>query len=301
MLHLSIDDDGITLSGTEHGNQIHQALVPRPWVWSRHARGYVLPRSLLPLTRQRHITWLIQAAQAAGVPLNVEDTATAQTESQRRQDRTDRLEDRAERHEAAAERATRTAEATEAAATATRRHMPLGQPILVGHHSERRHRRDLERLDRLDRESLEAERTARRRAELAAGIRRVLDGGDSAVTIRLRIDRHEAAIRRLNRLLNGQPQPYTEHEHHLAAERDRLEEAVTIDRGALADMEARGDTVTYSRDNVRPGDLVLYHGIWYPVRRANRKSVTVPSIVGGDWTDTLPYAKITGCRRPEPA
>ncbi|WP_132290495.1 DUF3560 domain-containing protein [Kribbella sp. VKM Ac-2568] len=28
-------------------------------------------------------------------------------------------------------------------------HIPLGQPILVGHHSERRHRRDIERMDRL--------------------------------------------------------------------------------------------------------------------------------------------------------
>jgi hypothetical protein len=38
--------------------------------------------------------------------------------------------------------------------------IPMGQPILVGHHSERRHRRDLERMDRQMRKAIEAERKA---------------------------------------------------------------------------------------------------------------------------------------------
>ena len=38
--------------------------------------------------------------------------------------------------------------------------IPLGQPILIGHHSERRHRRDLERADRLFHKSIEEAKTA---------------------------------------------------------------------------------------------------------------------------------------------
>lgn len=33
-------------------------------------------------------------------------------------------------------------------------HIPMGQPILVGHHSEKRHRRDLEKIDRSYQEAL---------------------------------------------------------------------------------------------------------------------------------------------------
>lgn len=36
--------------------------------------------------------------------------------------------------------------------------IPLGQPILVGHHSERRHRRHLERIDRLIRQGFDAQK-----------------------------------------------------------------------------------------------------------------------------------------------
>lgn len=39
-------------------------------------------------------------------------------------------------------------------------YIPMGQPILVGHHSERRHRRDLERIDNNMRKSVEASQKA---------------------------------------------------------------------------------------------------------------------------------------------
>ena len=38
--------------------------------------------------------------------------------------------------------------------------IPMGQPILVGHHSEKRHRRDIERIDRGMRKGIEAENKA---------------------------------------------------------------------------------------------------------------------------------------------
>jgi hypothetical protein len=62
--------------------------------------------------------------------------------TKKQQERRDRAERRAEHLEA-------TAEATFDAARKVTEHIPLGQPILVGHHSERRHRRDLAKRDRL--------------------------------------------------------------------------------------------------------------------------------------------------------
>jgi len=92
MLDLSIDGDQVTLTGTVKGNPEHEALVPPPWTWSRRAGGYVLPRSLLPLTRKQRIRELVAAAQAAGVDLQVLDAGAEPSEADRRQARDQRLE-----------------------------------------------------------------------------------------------------------------------------------------------------------------------------------------------------------------
>lgn len=48
---------------------------------------------------------------------------------------------------------------------------------------------------------------------------------------------------------------------------------------------------------------MLVLGSWYPVRRVNRKTVTVTPLIdhgedrGRSWTDTVPYDKIRGRRR----
>lgn len=48
--------------------------------------------------------------------------------------------------------------------------IPFGQPILVGHHSEKRHRRDLDRIDAEMRRGVESARKAESMASRAAGI-----------------------------------------------------------------------------------------------------------------------------------
>jgi hypothetical protein len=59
----------------------------------------------------------------------------------------ERADQRAERFEGYQERRTSDAEAAERAFDAITAHIPLGQPILVGHHSERRARKDAERIE----------------------------------------------------------------------------------------------------------------------------------------------------------
>lgn len=48
--------------------------------------------------------------------------------------------------------------------------IPMGQPILVGHHSEKRHRRDLDRVDRSMRKSIDASEKAAHYASKAASV-----------------------------------------------------------------------------------------------------------------------------------
>ncbi len=82
----------------------------------------------------------------------------------------ERKQARIERLEAAADRAAARAESLFGHAHEQLRHH-TGEPIKVGHHSERRHRRDLERHDNTMRRAFEAQRAAQatqRRAEAAA-------------------------------------------------------------------------------------------------------------------------------------
>jgi len=53
--------------------------------------------------------------------------------------------------------------------------IPFGQPILIGHHSERRHRRAIERSDNAMRRAAENENMAQHHASKAAGIENMLE------------------------------------------------------------------------------------------------------------------------------
>lgn len=75
------------------------------------------------------------------------------TFEQRHAARVDRLRRRAAAKRAAGDAAQRSADAIAHA-------IPLGQPVLVGHHSEKRHRRDLDRMERGYRRAIEGHREA---------------------------------------------------------------------------------------------------------------------------------------------
>jgi len=69
-----------------------------------------------------------------------------------------------------AKRAENEAEAATAAANKVAGAIPMGQPILVGHHSEKRHRRDLQRIDDGYRKASEKRKEAERLRRQAEGV-----------------------------------------------------------------------------------------------------------------------------------
>lgn len=85
----------------------------------------------------------------------------------------DEQEARKERLLERAEKAEQRAAAAEKGASDRAGMIPMGQPILVGHHSERRHRRDLERInrgfDKAHEERAKAEELRRRAAAVGRG------------------------------------------------------------------------------------------------------------------------------------
>lgn len=81
-----------------------------------------------------------------------------------------RQERRRERLERAAERAAAASDATFTAARSALAGIEPGQPILVGHHSEKRHRRAIERHDNRMRKAFELQSEARELELRAAGV-----------------------------------------------------------------------------------------------------------------------------------
>lgn len=87
--------------------------------------------------------------------------------------------------------------------------IPLGQPILVGHHSEKRHRRHLERLDNMMRRSVEADEKARHYAGKAASVGTSgisSDDPDALTKLRAELDQCEqvqARMKTANKLIRS--------------------------------------------------------------------------------------------------
>lgn len=77
-------------------------------------------------------------------------------------DYAERMENKAARLRDRAANVSAKGEAAYAASNRIANMIPMGQPILVGHHSERRHRADIARIDRGMRASIEATKTATR-------------------------------------------------------------------------------------------------------------------------------------------
>ena len=117
---------------------------------------------------------------------------------------------RIERLRARAERKASEANAAHASATARAAIIPLGQPILVGHHSEGRHRRYRARIDASFRKAhaLAAESTELERRADAAESNEAISGDDPDATAKLRAklaecERRQAAIVAANKRLRA--------------------------------------------------------------------------------------------------
>jgi hypothetical protein len=81
-----------------------------------------------------------------------------------------KLEDKRERLEDASDRASRASDAAYKRVQAISHNIPMGQPVLVGHHSEKHHRADIKRMDNGMRKSIDESNKAAYYAGRAASV-----------------------------------------------------------------------------------------------------------------------------------
>lgn len=117
----------------------------------------------------------------------------------------ERAETRAERAEKRAENAEKVSDALYKRATEMSSAIPFGQPILVGHHSEKRDRNYRQRIHNTYGKAFEAQDKAGYYKEKAANAKRTAEGKKykNPSYLSNRIKESQAAIRRLERALKG--------------------------------------------------------------------------------------------------
>lgn len=312
-------ETGTLIDGTAKGDGTNLILKACGWRWSRNLGTWYVPQSRDKGAKQHIIDPTAAELEAAGHPTTVDIDDTPRPTAEVEQSKAERAHDRAEALEAKAERRQ---DAYQAASDHARQLgellPPMGQPILVDHYSAPGHRRILRRVHAADSKAVEAlhaaEETERRAQEAA----KATDRRNSPTTVANRIEKLKADQRRIQRRISGQTRTlfisngvrHTEETAAATGERaerlqvqlSEVEDQIAYWSGIREEQIALGLVTDYGPKSVSVGDQVLFRGKWFEVRRVNPKSVSIPSMVGGSWTDTIPYREISGHRvRPESA
>jgi hypothetical protein len=178
-------------------------------------------------------------------------------------ERSERLEVRAGKHEAKSEAAHKRFETISSG-------IPLGQPILVGHHSEAHHRRDIARIQSAVRQSVEHGREASRLSAAATSSERHQAYLQTVPVIQRRLDRLRADLRSMERTFNRTPLPGQEWKPEDRADYQRR---MDIKRNEIAENEtalaAAGGPRTFE---IAPGDTVRAAGRVYRVASVGPKN-----------------------------
>lgn len=301
--------DGTLLDGTSRGDGSNVVLKEvRGWRWSRNLGSWYVPRSRDVRANTPLINRTKEALEAAGFDVDVsiddEFRSTAVVEdalAERQEQRVDALYAKADRKAADA------VAADEAHERAHKALPPFGEPIKVGHHSERRHRKSLDRAWNALGKSVEANRDADEAARRAESAATTTQTRYNPGVIQRRLKKLTADLGRAQRAHDGETRTlyvingvrHVEkidaatgaYRDRLAQQIEHLNEQIEHWTQVLADAAASGANI-WSKDTIRIGDRIAYWGGWEVVSKVNAKSIRVEGFHYG----TLPYDKIKSVR-----
>jgi hypothetical protein len=176
--------------------------------------------------------------------------------------------------------------------------IPPGQPILVGHHSEGRHRRDLARVDRYFEKAREEDEAAayhEQRVKASASFERRTF--NMATTLR-RIQSLEADFRRYQRELDQQ-ELRKKYDRSVRISRksleycekqmDEVQEQLDYWKKVVAEHEDQGLKV-WGPDDFKAGERILAHGRPAVIVKVNPKTLRVKFDL--EWMNALDITKV---------
>ena len=175
--------------------------------------------------------------------------------------------EKAERYKTYAANAEARAENRSNTAKEISSYIPFGQPILIGHHSERRHRRDIERIRKNMEKSAEESEKAEYLKSRSFDLSRAQDRLENRKFIGNRIRDAKKEISQLSKWAEATSPRLIHAQEKLKFWKNRL------DKIEAKQME-EGEKIA-SPETIKVGDLIYYIGSWMPVVRVNKKTVTV--------------------------
>lgn len=312
--------EGTLIEGSVKGDGVYEIV-------RRHGFRYMPSIGQIGIRQSRDRaakTWYINAAAAAlreaGFEVNMQiDESDRRSFAEAEADRVERAEGRAERFSGYADNAAARSEFAHQRGHQIADGIPMGQPVLVGHHSEGRARRDQERMDHAMRTSI----SESDKASYWSGRQKAAEGYEQfrkapRRTLR-RIEKLQADLRRVQKWQRGESaggfyrdvtNPDTVQE--LTIRHEELTEEIAYWEAVIAEAEKNGFKV-WSKADFKKGDFVRRGRTWFEVLRVNAKSVTIPHIhngIGGvvvrasdnkldGWTWLLTYDEVFGRRSAE--
>jgi len=307
-------EDGTLVEGTSKGDGTNRILKDHGFRWFGSLGCWGIQRSRDRQANEWKINRAANALRAAGHDVEVEidnthrDTATVEADRAARQAaRVDALAAKAERADQ------RAADADAANERATAALPPGGEPIKIGHHSERRHRKAIEKAHTAMSKSIAADQEAERAHQRATSAARTTDRRYHPQTVARRIAKLQAEQRADQRELDGYSRTlfvsadtgkkYIDtHEGARGHRREQLQARMAQRGEDIAYWEsvreqqiADGIATNYGPDTIAVGDLIEYDRRWWcKVVRINRKSVSVETQIGGYTSrHTVAYPDIT--------
>jgi hypothetical protein len=290
--------EGTIVSGTARGDGSAAILKAAGFRWAPSLRAWIVAQSRDRAAKTWKIDQAAEGLRVAGFEVEVQIDETPRPFGEAEAEREARAEARAERYTDRAERADAAAATYSQAARDEAAFIPPGQPILIGHHSERGHRAALKRIDQRMRRSIEEDGKATHYERAAEAASRYTQHREALGTTLRRIERLEASQRQIDRYIaEGHAPEGSDYRTRLEANHAQNADELAYWRQVVAEQEAAGAKV-WSRADFTKGDQVRDDmGRWHTVLRVNAKSLTVPTPYS--WTETLPYDKVRGRRDRE--
>ena len=307
--------DGTLIEGSRKGDGVYEVLkdLRDNWRYFPSIRQLGIGQSRDHLANTYKINRAAEALRGAGYEVTTEvDDTERRSFAEAEQERYERAERRADYHEERAGAAESRAAGHWKAERAILDSIPLGQPILVGHHSEGRHRRDLARAESHMRHGLEEIGKRDHHQDRAEAAGRSQEHRESIPTTLRRIKKLEAEQRQAQKRLDGtdpycgygKPASGSYRERLLVLVADRAEQLAYWREHVRKAQEESGVKVWSAADFTK-GDYVLFLSSWYEVLRVNAKSLTIPAMINDGmyvkregarctWTDTIPWDKVRG-------
>ncbi|WP_424468015.1 DUF3560 domain-containing protein [Pseudoclavibacter helvolus] len=298
-------EDGTLIGGTSRGDGTGDILKRSGWRWGRSIGAWFVPMSRDRRPKHHVINRTVEALTAAGFEVITELDETIRTTAEVEAGKIARQADRVDALAAKAERKASDADAAEARRRRDLERLPEGgEPIKIGHHSERGHRRAIDRAWSSLGKSVEADRAADEAARKAETASHTTGARYNPVTVANRIKKLTADKRRYERQLvekfwdNSTPSVYrspneaeTERQaRRLAPLIEETADQLAYWEGIRAEQVASGQATNYSRENVKKGDQVKIRGHWYTVARANAQTVAVETEY--TWTSKSPWPEV---------